>query len=179
MRAPMPPGRYRLALDLVLEWRYWLEEVGNTPLTRDVDVAPRIERALAVVGRDPPRQDEPLVAAGEAAAIAHLAPGVEPARDWSARVLDAHQEGYGVVGPPWRAAAGRSAPTRPAPDGTRRSRHPLLCPSVVRGLEPAVEEFGGLPALRPPEGEPWTHEARAVLRKEPVPAAGGGHRRGS
>src|SRR5688572_27592726 len=47
LRGPMPPGRYRLALDLVDEGRLWFEEVGNAALEREVDVAPRIPRALA------------------------------------------------------------------------------------------------------------------------------------
>ena len=34
VRAPIPPGRYRLAVDLVEEHRFWLAELGNTPLER-------------------------------------------------------------------------------------------------------------------------------------------------
>src|SRR3954454_23803045 len=37
----IPPGRYRLALDLVLEGRYWLSEIGNELLRVDVDVVKR------------------------------------------------------------------------------------------------------------------------------------------
>ena len=55
--APRPPGRYRLAFDLVEEHRFWFAEVGATPLEVEVDVAPRIaERALEVLvhgGADP------------------------------------------------------------------------------------------------------------------------------
>src|SRR5262245_60665151 len=29
LRGPIPPGRYRLAVDLVEEHRFWLEELGN------------------------------------------------------------------------------------------------------------------------------------------------------
>src|SRR5687768_12981737 len=32
LRGPIPPGRYRLAIDLVDEGRFWLAEVGNDPL---------------------------------------------------------------------------------------------------------------------------------------------------
>ena len=50
LRAPQPPGRYRLAFDLVEESRFWFAEVGSSPLELDVEVAPRIsERRLAVV----------------------------------------------------------------------------------------------------------------------------------
>ena len=49
VRAPMPPGAYRLAFDLVNEGRYWFRELGNERLELDVDVLPGIaRRALAV-----------------------------------------------------------------------------------------------------------------------------------
>src|SRR5207249_2861407 len=99
VRAPMPPGSYRLALDLVLEYRYWLETLGNVPLDLAVTVEPRIERRLAAVSGPSNslllgNQEEALVPLEEAEAVAHLAPGVVPAPDWSRRVLDAHQEGF-------------------------------------------------------------------------------------
>src|SRR3990170_8804481 len=40
--APMPPGRYTLAFDLVEEHRYWFAEVGSHVLELDIEVAPRI-----------------------------------------------------------------------------------------------------------------------------------------
>src|SRR5918994_3058781 len=50
LRAPQPPGRYRLAFALVEEFRFWFAEIGSSPLELDVDVAPGIdERRLAVV----------------------------------------------------------------------------------------------------------------------------------
>ena len=49
LRAPQPPGRYRLAFDLVEELRFWFAEVGSSPLELDFEVAPRISvRRLAV-----------------------------------------------------------------------------------------------------------------------------------
>ena len=36
--APRPPGRYRLAFDLVEELRFWFQEVGSAPL--DLPVGP-------------------------------------------------------------------------------------------------------------------------------------------
>src|SRR5687768_2826600 len=52
VRAPQPPGRYRLAFDLVEEQRFWFAEVGSYPLELVVQVRPRIEeRRLAVVVR--------------------------------------------------------------------------------------------------------------------------------
>src|SRR5687767_14715607 len=74
LRAPRPPGRYRLAFDLVEEFRFWFAEIGSSPLEIEVEVTPRIsERRLAVVvhgGEDEETaaalaaQDEPLVETG-------------------------------------------------------------------------------------------------------------------
>ena len=170
LRAPQPPGRYRLAFDLVEESRFWFEEVGSAPLELDVAVGPRIaERRLAVVvhgGEDAETaaalaaQGEPLVEAG-AAATAHLVAGAIPAPDWSRRVLDAHAEGF--------AAVGGSIETHDrslrawAPGGGRNPTfsHPLLLPSLLAGLEPG--EHRGLPAYDP-EGESAIFDGRIRLR---------------
>ena len=102
LRGPIPPGRYRLAIDLVAEDRYWFTEVGNASLEREVHVEPRLRRrALAVRDADPGALDaleEPVVGEDDAEAIAYLAPEVVPKPDWSRRVLDAHEEGFAVVG---------------------------------------------------------------------------------
>jgi hypothetical protein len=174
VRGPIPPGRYRLAFDLVDEGRSWFEEVGNTPHERELEVEPRIRRALAVRGGDPDAlaaQEEPLVPEADANAIAYLAGGVAPAPDWSRRVLDAHQEGYAVVGGSITAPRSllqrrRSALDPYAPGAGRQPRfaHPLVCPSVVRGVEPVwVGDVEGLPAARPPEGKPWLYDGRIAL----------------
>jgi hypothetical protein len=166
VQAPIPPGRYRLAFDLVLEGRYWLSEVGNAQLELDLPVESRIGRLLAVQGAQVDNQEEPLVALGEAEAVAYLAPGCEPAPDWSARVLDAHQEGYAVVGgsieagraaqlAPWRETGGRN-PSFP---------HPLVCPSLVAGAAGRwVDDVAGLPAFEPAENEPSIYDGRIRLR---------------
>src|SRR2546426_7148875 len=78
IRAPIPPGRYRLAIDLVDEGRFWFAELGNAPLETDVVVRPRIERRLAVTGGDAPGQEEPLVPVEEGEAGADPPPGVGP-----------------------------------------------------------------------------------------------------
>jgi hypothetical protein len=176
VRGPMPPGRYRLALDLVDEGRVWFEEVGNTVLAREVEVAPRIERALAVRGGDAAAlaaQDEPLVVEAEAAALAHLGPGCAPRPDWSRRVLDAHQEGFAAVGGAVEPAGGflarrravkTLAPWAPGPGRVPGFSEPLLCPSLVRDVDGDwAEPIHGLPALRPPEDEPWVHDGRIVV----------------
>lgn len=179
LRAPIPPGAYGLAVDLVEEFRFWFADVGNVPLQRAVAVRPRIERRLAARGGDPAAlaaQEEPLVAEAAAEAVAHLAPGIAPAADWSRRVLDAHQEGYAVVG--GSVAVGRGLlgrglfgrgrrDLRPwAPGGGRQPRfpHPLLCPSLVRGADGDwVGEVAGLPALRPSADEPWLFDGRITV----------------
>jgi hypothetical protein len=170
LRAPQPPGRYRLAFDLVEEFRFWFAEVGSWPLELDVVVAPRIaERRLAVVvhgGEDGEtavalsEQEEPLVET-DAVATAHLVAGAIPEPDWSRRVLDAHAEGF--------AAVGGSIETRDrslrawAPGGGRNPAfdHPLLLPSLLTGLEPG--EHQGLPAYQP-NGETSIFDGRIKLR---------------
>ncbi len=181
VRTVLPPGRYRLAFDLVDESRRWFAEVGSYAPELDVDVAPRCERRLAVSDADPGAlagQDEPaaLVLPEEAGAIARLAPGVTPAPDWARRVLDAHQEGYGVVGGAIVAPAGllrrQSAELALwAPGGGRNPgfAHPLLCASVAVGAE--VEEaapVAGLPAVRARGDEPWVYDARIRLERRKV-----------
>ncbi|NUT56767.1 MAG: hypothetical protein HOQ03_12395 [Thermoleophilia bacterium] len=170
VRAPQPPGRYRLAFDLVEELRFWFAEVGSTPLELDADVRPRIdERRLAVVVRGGgdlettaalAAQEEPLVET-DAVATAHLVAGAVPAADWSRRILDAHAEGYAAVG---GSIETRDRALRPwAPGGGRNPAfsHPLLLPSLLHGLEPGAHE--GLPAYVPAE-EPAIFDGRIRLR---------------
>jgi hypothetical protein len=183
VRAPVPPGRYRLAFDLVDEGRLWFSEVGNERLELDLDVAPRLtERTLAVRVADGPADlvdvtraalamaDEPV--ADEGAATAYLVPGCRPAPDWSRRILDAHEEGFAAVGgsidvegrlaarrhgaavAPWAPGFGRS------PGWTR----PLLCPSLLSELADRAawaDPVAGLPALDPTGlDEPWLCDGR-------------------
>jgi hypothetical protein len=172
VRGPIPPGRYRLAFDLVADERYWFADVGNRALEQETTVGPRIaERALAVLGAEENAlagQAEAIVAPEEATAIAYLAPGCVPAPDWSTRVLDAHAEGFAAVGGsidvsvgPLRRRPGSLAAWAPGPGRIPGFEHPLLCPSLVREIEPDwAEPVEGLPALRPPAGEPWLYDGR-------------------
>jgi hypothetical protein len=177
LRGPIPPGSYRLAIDLVDEGRFWLAEVANDALELEVEVAPRIARRLAARGGDVDAlaaQEEPLVGEEEADAVAFLADGVAPPPDWSRRVLDAHQEGYAAVGgsvdPGSGLRARRPKALRPWQPGTGRVpgfAHALLCPSVVRDLDPDwAEPVERLPALRPPPDEPWLYDGRISVRLE-------------
>jgi hypothetical protein len=148
LRGPIPPGRYRLAVDLVEEHRFWLAELGNPPYEEDVDVAPR----------------------DASSARAFLADGAEPADDWHERARALHEEGYAAVGgaiEQERGLARRGDPTlQPyAPGGGRHPRfpHPLVCPSLLPPLEPNCV-VGGLPAYRPEDDEPSMFDGRLVVR---------------
>ncbi len=187
LRAPIPPGRYRLAFDLVSEGRYWFSELGNSLLELTVEVLPRLERRALGVLVEPGLPElaaetqaalraleEPLAEAGAELALAHLAPGCLPAPDWSRRVLDAHEEGYAVVAGSVaplgrRPLRGRSGlePWLPGPGRVPGFDHPLLCPSLIHGAEPSwtwLEPVQGLPALDHPRREPWLYDGRITLR---------------
>ncbi len=104
VRSPIPPGRYRLSIDLVDESRFWFGELGEPTLDFDVDVLPR-----------------------EGAGVASLGDAI-PAPDWQERVLAAHREGYAVVG---GSVEGRRLPAELAPYGSSRARAGLLAPARV------------------------------------------------
>jgi len=142
VRAVMPPGRYRLAFDLVLEGRCWLSEIGNAMLEVEAEVGPR-----DASGR-----------------VAHLTPGVEPAPDWDELTLAAHAEGYAAVG--GSLEAGRTRALRAyRPGGGRNPSfpEPLVCPSLLPPLVPNCT-VAGLPAWRPEGDEPWIYDGRIAAR---------------
>lgn len=182
--APIPPGRYRFAIDLLDEPRAWFAELGNEPNELEIDVAPRVaRRALAVrVAEGSPSlaaeteaalaaQEEPIVTE-DAEATAFLSPGARPAPDWSRRVLDAHAEGYGVVGGSVevegsrfrRGAARELEPWKPGFGRSPGWFLPLIFPSVLsEALEaaPFTEPVCGLPTLDPSGlAEPWLCDGR-------------------
>jgi hypothetical protein len=148
LRAPIPPGRYRLALDLVDEHRFWLAELGNFAPELDLEVHARTTSgAQAFLG------------------------GAEPAEDWHERVQAAHAEGYAAVGGSveWDGGLLRRRPSELepyAPGGGRNPAfpHPLVCPSLLPPLEPNAE-VAGLPAWRPEGDEPWLYDARLRVRR--------------
>jgi hypothetical protein len=141
IRAPIPPGRYRLSIDVVDEGRFWFGELGEQTLDADVDVVPRIDRA-----------DEAEARLGEAT----------PAAEWNERVFAAHREGFAVVG---GSVEGRRLDPaleeyRPGTGRVPDFPHPLVCPSVVRGTEVEWTEVAGLPAAIPPADEPSLYDGR-------------------
>ena len=151
IRGPIPPGRYRLAIDLVEENKFWLAELGNQMLERDVDVRPR----------------------DSAQARTFFPDGAEPGTDWAERADALHAEGYAAVGGAVSLHGGLFHRTPAelvpyAPGGGRSPRfpHPLVCPSLLPPLEPNAE-VAGLPAYRPEGAEPWMFDGRLVLRLRP------------
>jgi hypothetical protein len=149
VRAPIPPGPYRLAFDVVAEHRAWLSELGSPMLTKDVDVLPRVAE---------PHADLPS--------------GVVPAPDWQERTRAAHADGYAVVAGAidWQGGRLHRRPHalhhyRPGPGRIPGFTWPLLCPSVLPGIElEPLAPVGGLPAFAAPMDEPWVYDGRIVLR---------------
>ena len=147
VRAPIPPGLYRLAFDLVDEHRFWLAELGNHVPELDLEVRPRpAETARAFLG------------------------DAEPAPDWEERARGAHAEGYAAVGGSvdWEGSLlkrrpGELEPYRPGGGRNPAFAHPLVCPSLLPPLEPNAE-VAGLPAWRPEGDEPWIYDARLRVR---------------
>jgi len=153
-RAPIPPGHYRFALDLVAERRAWFSELGSEMVTTDVDVAPRTGEHRA-----------------------SFPSWVEPAADWDERVAATHAEGFAVVAGAinWDGGAfGRRphalAPFKPGPGRVPGFSHALVCPSVLDGIElERLPDIEGLPAFAAPapHTEPWIYDGRIVLDARP------------
>ena len=170
--APRPPGSYRLAFDLVEEFRFWFAELGSATLDLPIEVRPLIEERRLTVNVYGPAdaeleaalsaQEEPLVAE-DAVAVAHFVSGVVPAPDWSRLILDAHAEGYAAVGGAVEAESrgDRRRLAAWAAGGGRNPRlgEPLLLPSLLDEMGPEVHE--GFPSYN---GDDGLFEGRAVVR---------------
>lgn len=142
VRGPIPPGRYRLAFDLVDEHRFWLAELGNFTPELDVDVRLRDATGARLFGAEADTD----------------------------RLRAAHEEGYAAVGGSIELRR-RPPELEPyAPGGGRNPAfaHPLVCPSLLPPLEPN-DEVAGLPAWRPEGDEPWLYDARIRLQVEVTP----------
>jgi hypothetical protein len=137
VRGPIPPGRYRLAFDLVDEHRFWLAEVGNFTPELEVDVAPREASGARLFGAE-----------GDAE-----------------QIRAAHAEGYAAIGGSLelRRRPRELEPYTPGGGRNPAFAHPLVCPSLLPPLEPN-DEVAGLPAWRPEGDEPWLYDARIRLR---------------
>ena len=143
LRGPIPPGTYRLSLDLVEEGRFWFAELGNDPLELRVEVGAREADG----------------------AVAHL-DGVEPDPEWHDLARAAHERGYAAVG--GSIDRGRRGPKELEPYTPGGGRDPafgapLVCPSLLPPLRPNTE-VAGLPAWRPEGDEPWLYDGRITAR---------------
>ena len=141
VRAPIPPGRYRLSIDLVDENRFWFGELGEPTLDFDVEVLAR-----------------------EGSPVAHLGEAIA-AVDWHERALAAHREGYGIVG---GSVEGRRRPAEldpyTPPGRVPGFKHPLVCPSVLEDALVRWTEVAGLPAAVPLHDEPTLYDGRITVR---------------
>jgi hypothetical protein len=154
VRAPIPPGDYRFALDLVAERRAWFSELGSDMIETDVTVLPR-----------------------ESSHHADLPAWVEPAPDWQERVAAAHAEGYAIVAGAieWDGGLLHRRPRsltlyEPGPGRIPGFSGALLCPSVVAGVAlERLDDVEGLPAFAAPlpETEPWVYDGRIRLIARP------------
>jgi hypothetical protein len=152
VRGPIPPGRYRLALDAVAEHRAWFSELGSEMLRIDVNVGVRT---------------------GEPSTT--LPPWVEATPAWAEHTRGAHAEGYAVVAGSidWDGGALHRRPRslEPYTPGTGRVPAfgaPLLCPSILPGVElEPLGDVAGLPAFAAPRSEPWIYDGRALLKARP------------
>ena len=148
LRGPIPPGRYRLAVDLVEEHRFWLAEIGNPPYEEDADVLPR----------------------DASGARAFLGDGAEPAEDWNERVRALHEEGYAAVGGAIEVERGllRRSDPELAPYAPGGGRHPASrIRSCARRSCRRSSRTARSPACPPtaPEGdEPSMFDGRLVIR---------------
>jgi hypothetical protein len=143
VRGPIPPGRFKLAFDLVEEGRFWLAELGNFAPELDVDVQPRDASGARLFGAD-----------GDVD-----------------QVRAAHEEGYAAVGGSldMRRRPHELEPYAPGGGRNPAFARPLVCPSLLPPLEPN-DEVAGLPAWRPEGDEPWLYDAR--IRLTPRPQSG-------
>ena len=181
LRAPQPPGRYRLAFDLVDEWRFWFAGDRLVAAPASTSTCGRGStsgdwRSSSTAARTRRRrlrslcQEEPLVDE-DAVAVAHLVPGASPA---ARLVTPGPRRARRRVSSPSaarsRAARKRCGHGRPAVVATRTSRtrssFPRSSPASSRASTKAS------PPTSPTDDEPTLFDGRITLR---LP---GGRRRG-
>ena len=172
LTAPRPPGRYRLAFDLVEEFRFWFQELGSTPLDLAVDVGRGSTSGasrFACTARPIPRwrkrsrrrrsRSSPRTQWPSRTSFPALSPPPTGHDFCSMRTPRATRAVGGAIDAESRAdrrAPGRLGSGRwPQP----RFAEPLLLPSLLDGVEP--ETHDGLPAAPAGDG---LFEGRAVVR---------------
>ena len=107
VRAPIPPGRYRFAFDLVAEHRAWFSELGSETASADVDVLPRAGA---------PRAELPGVGRAGARTRRSASPPPTPRATPSSPARSPGTAASAAGG------RGRSPPTSRGPAGCRASR---------------------------------------------------------
>ena len=127
VRAPIPPGGYRLAFDMVAENRAWFSELGSD---RSSVTSSSASAAASRSTRSPTGSSR------------------RPTAPSASRA--AHAEGYGVVGGrvAWEGfhRPRALASYEPGPGRMPGFAAPLLCPSVLAGVE--LERSTTWPACR-------------------------------
>ena len=134
VRAPMPPGRYRLAFDLVVENLCWLSEIGNELLDgRRRGRAPRRERrrrAPSARGRARRRTGTRSSRAAHEEGYAAVGGAIE-SRDRALRAVPARRRPQPVV----HGAARLPVAAAAAGAELRGRRPPRLAPAGRRALD--------------------------------------------
>ena len=147
VRAPIPPGPYRLAFDMVAENRAWFSELGSPMLVQDV------------LGRRAPRRADGRPARRRRARARLAGARACRARRRLRRRRRCDRRGRGGAAP--HVLAGYA----PGPGRVPGFAAPLLCPSVLPGIElDRLDDVAGLPAFAAPRSEPWVYDGRIVLR---------------
>ena len=157
VRAPQPPGRYRLAFDLVEELRFWFAEVGSHA-ARAGRRGAAADRRAAARRRRPRRRGRarrPRRSRRRRSRSSRRTPSrsrtSSPARSRRPTGRAGSSTRTPRATPPSAARSRRrERALRPwAPGGGRNPAfsHPLLLPSLLAGLEPGEHE--GLPAYVP------------------------------
>ena len=152
VRAPIPPGRYRFALDLVAEHRAWFAELGEGGPEDELEVRPRVE-AAQLWTRSPTSTSRPAGSSPPAPPSSRLPPTPRATPSWRRPSIRR------------AACAVRSSPGATTPGRDPGFAHPLLCPTVLRGIElERLPDIEGLPAFAPPPDEPWIYDGRVAVR---------------
>ena len=147
---PIPPGRYRLAFDMVAELRAWFSELGS-PMLADGRRG-RPARRASRTRRCPRASSRRRTGQSASAPRTPRVSASSPVRS----------SGRRRFGRPPRALA----PYAPGPGRVPGFSSPLLCPSVLPGIElEPLGEVAGLPAFAAPQDEPWIYDGRIVLAR--------------
>ena len=154
VRAPIPPGRYRFALDLVAEHRAWFSELGSETAAADVDVLPR-------AGDAPGRAARPGSSRRPEAARAHRGRARRGLRGRRRR------DRVGRRLRPAAPAGARAVRAGPGPDPELRASAALPVGARRARARAARGRRRGCRRSPRPADEAWLYDGRIVLRAHP------------